>query len=53
LIGIFAIPPLYVLFQGLRERIKERFGSKARTGVPASAAIGGVSNQAKLDVGDL
>jgi multidrug efflux pump subunit AcrB len=28
LIGVFAFPPLYVLFQGLHERIKARFGSK-------------------------
>ena len=28
LIGVFVIPPLYVLFQGLRERIKARFASK-------------------------
>jgi hydrophobe/amphiphile efflux-1 (HAE1) family protein len=28
LIGVFAIPPLYVMFQALRERIKARFGSK-------------------------
>ena len=25
LIGVFAIPPLYVLFQGLRERIKSKY----------------------------
>jgi multidrug efflux pump subunit AcrB len=28
LIGVFAIPPLYVLFQDLRERIKAKFGTK-------------------------
>jgi multidrug efflux pump subunit AcrB len=33
LIGVFAIPPLYVLFQGLRERIKARLGM----GSPAPA----------------
>jgi len=36
LIGVFAIPPLYVLFQGLRERIKARFGSKSGSHTPAA-----------------
>ncbi|PNG27515.1 efflux RND transporter permease subunit [Methylocella silvestris] len=35
-IGIFAIPALYVLFQGLRERIKGGFGKKSAA--PAEAA---------------
>jgi Cu/Ag efflux pump CusA len=29
LLGVFAIPPLYVLFQSIRERIKASLGSKA------------------------
>jgi hydrophobe/amphiphile efflux-1 (HAE1) family protein len=36
LIGVFAIPPLYVLFQGLRERVKARFGSKSGPHTPAA-----------------
>jgi multidrug efflux pump subunit AcrB len=35
LIGVFAIPPLYVLFQGLREQIKAKFGGKATSHMPA------------------
>jgi hydrophobe/amphiphile efflux-1 (HAE1) family protein len=31
LIGVFAIPPLYVLFQSLRERVKARSGTGARS----------------------
>ena len=33
-IGIFAIPPLYVTFQGLRERLKP--SSRPRRGAPAT-----------------
>jgi multidrug efflux pump len=39
LIGVFAIPPLYVLFQGLRERIKAWFASKASTNAPAAGPM--------------
>ena len=37
-LGIFVIPPLYVTFQGLRERIKP--SSRPRPGLPATDDVG-------------
>jgi hydrophobe/amphiphile efflux-1 (HAE1) family protein len=41
LLGVFVIPPLYVLFQGLRERVKSRFGSKMDHERDAADRLGG------------
>ena len=37
-LGIFLIPMLYVTFQGLRERVKSRFGAKPKTPSPVHDA---------------
>jgi hypothetical protein len=36
-IGIFVIPPLYVTFQGIREKLRPSARPKARSGGPGSA----------------
>jgi multidrug efflux pump subunit AcrB len=35
-IGIFMVPMLYVTFQGMRERVKKRFGGAEKSSHPAT-----------------
>jgi AcrB/AcrD/AcrF family len=50
-VGIFAIPPLYVLFQAIRERIRPASGPSIKPAVAESHAAPAHRSDLKIGVG--